>query len=74
MSATTRRWTHTVYFIQYQGEQPDFSDGRTDQQLYQSLDAALEGFSSTHGQPMRHGAAHRLTPSQVNQSVNARWN
>ena len=39
----------TRFFIQFQRNQPDFSDAVADPTLYHSLDEALEAFSEAGG-------------------------
>ena len=39
----------TAFFIQFQGNQPDFSDAVADPTLYRSLDEALKAFSEASG-------------------------
>ena len=39
----------TSFFIQFQKDQPDFSDAVADPTLYRSLDEALEAFSEASG-------------------------
>ena len=39
----------TVFFIQFQKEQPDFSDAVADPTLYHSLDEALKAFELASG-------------------------
>ena len=41
--------SHTVFFTQYQGDQPDFSDGLANPELHRTLEAGLAAFKADHG-------------------------
>lgn len=41
--------SRTVFFTQYQGDQPDFSDGVANPELHGSVEAGLAAFNADHG-------------------------
>ena len=52
----------TVFFIQFQKEQPDFSDAVADPTLYQSLDEALKAFELACGHRQLFACRNPKTP------------
>lgn len=41
--------TKTLFFVQHQGDQADFSDGSADPTMHSSIETALDVFKKEHG-------------------------